>query len=107
MGIFGRGFVGRVVAGGEGREGVLRRLPTQVCYMPSTPSRGRYAHSLGFNHWYLYSSPALAGGMLYVGSTQGKLVAIDLARFQTAWSFETEAMKERGTTLYESGWHAE
>jgi eukaryotic-like serine/threonine-protein kinase len=59
---------------------------------------GAVLHSLGFNHWYLYSSPALAGGMLYVGLTQGKLVAIDLARFQPAWSFETDGMKERGST---------
>ncbi len=57
---------------------------------------GAVLHSVGFNHWYLYSSPALAGGMLYVGLTEGKLVAVDLAGFQTAWSFETDGMKERG-----------
>jgi len=57
---------------------------------------GKILHSVGLNHWYLYSSPALAANMLYVGSTQGKLVAVDLAGFRTAWSFETEAMKERG-----------
>jgi len=57
---------------------------------------GAVLHSVGFNHWYLYSSPALAGGMLYVGSTQGKLVAVDLAGFKPSWSFETEGMKERG-----------
>jgi eukaryotic-like serine/threonine-protein kinase len=57
---------------------------------------GAVLHSVGFNHWYLYSSPALAGGMLYVGLTQGKLVAVDLAGFQLAWSFETDGMKERG-----------
>jgi eukaryotic-like serine/threonine-protein kinase len=52
--------------------------------------------SLGLNHWYLYSSPALVGGMLYVGSTQGKLVAIDLASFNPAWSFQTDGTKEHG-----------
>jgi eukaryotic-like serine/threonine-protein kinase len=57
---------------------------------------GAVLRSAGLNHWYLYSSPAIAGGMLYVGSTQGKLVAMDLTGFQTAWTFETEAMKERG-----------
>ena len=36
------------------------------------------------------------GGMLYVGSTQGKLVAVDLAEFKPAWSFETDGMKEHG-----------
>ncbi len=57
---------------------------------------GAVAHSVGFNHWYLYSSPALAGGMLYVGLTQGKLVAVDLARFKPAWTFDTDGMKEHG-----------
>jgi outer membrane protein assembly factor BamB len=51
---------------------------------------------VGFNHWYLYSSPALAGNLLYVGSTQGKLVGVDLTGFKPAWSFETEGMKTRG-----------
>jgi len=53
-------------------------------------------HSVGMNHWYLYSSPALAGNMLYVGSTQGSLVAVDLAGFKPIWSFETEGMKQNG-----------
>ncbi len=57
---------------------------------------GAVLQSVGFNHWYLYSSPAMAGGMLYVGLTQGKLVAVDLAGFKLAWSFETDGMKERG-----------
>lgn len=59
---------------------------------------GAVLHSIGFNHWYLYSSPALAGGMLYVGLTQGKLVAVDLAAFKPAWTFETDGMKEHGPT---------
>jgi outer membrane protein assembly factor BamB len=57
---------------------------------------GAVKHSTGFNHWYLYSSPALAGGMLYVGSTQGKLEAIDLAKFEPVWSFESDGMKQHG-----------
>jgi outer membrane protein assembly factor BamB len=57
---------------------------------------GAVLQSVGFSHWYLYSSPALAGGMLYVGLTQGKLVAVDLAGFKLAWSFETDGMKEHG-----------
>jgi eukaryotic-like serine/threonine-protein kinase len=57
---------------------------------------GAVLHSTGFNHWYLYSSPALASGMLYVGLTQGKLAALDLASFKPAWSFETDGMKEHG-----------
>jgi outer membrane protein assembly factor BamB len=57
---------------------------------------GGVLRSVSFNHWYLYSSPAIAGSMLYVGSTQGKLVAVDLSGFKSAWSFETDGMKERG-----------
>jgi outer membrane protein assembly factor BamB len=34
--------------------------------------------------------------MLYVGLTQGKLVAVDLAAFKPAWTFETDGMKEHG-----------
>ena len=51
-------------------------------------------HSVGFNHWYMFSSPAIAGGMLYFGLTQGKLVAVDLAGFKPARTFETEEIKE-------------
>jgi eukaryotic-like serine/threonine-protein kinase len=57
---------------------------------------GAVLHSVGFNHWYLYSSPAIAGGMLYVGLTQGKLVAVDLAGLKLVWSFETDGMKQHG-----------
>jgi outer membrane protein assembly factor BamB len=57
---------------------------------------GAVLHSMGFNHWYMFSSPAIAGEMLYFGLTQGKLVAVDLADFKPAWTFETEGMKEHG-----------
>jgi outer membrane protein assembly factor BamB len=55
---------------------------------------GAVEHSLGLNHWYLYSSPALASNILYVGSTQGKLAGVDLTGMKLAWSFETEGMKK-------------
>ncbi len=57
---------------------------------------GVVLRSMGLNHWYLYSSPAIAGNMLYVGSTQGKLVALELADFKPAWTFETDGMKANG-----------
>jgi eukaryotic-like serine/threonine-protein kinase len=57
---------------------------------------GAVQHSSEFNHWYLYSSPAIAEGMLYVGSTQGKLVAVDVATFKPVWSFESDGLKEHG-----------
>jgi outer membrane protein assembly factor BamB len=57
---------------------------------------GTVLHSVDLNHWYLYSSPALAGSMMYVGSTQGKLVAVDLVSFTPAWTFATDGMKKNG-----------
>jgi len=55
--------------------------------------------SLKFGGWPLFSSPALAGGMLYIGSHQGKLIAIDLASQKTAWTFETDASRQNGPAL--------
>lgn len=76
-----------------------------VVYFPTSDSSllyavdatsGRVLHSTAFNKWYIFSSPAIAGGTLYVGLSQGKLVARDLATFNSEWSFETDGMKERG-----------
>jgi outer membrane protein assembly factor BamB len=44
--------------------------------------------------WFLYSSPAIAGEMLYVGGWNGTLTAIDLRTHQRAWTFETAASKQ-------------
>ena len=59
---------------------------------------GEVLHSAGLNHWYLYSSPAIAGNMLYVGSTQGRFVALDLADLKMRWTFETDASKQLAAT---------
>ena len=56
---------------------------------------GEVLHSVTFQRWYLYSSPAIAGNMLYIGTTQGKLAAVDLAQFKPVWTFDTDASKER------------
>src|SRR4029077_16078772 len=55
---------------------------------------GAVLHQAGLNHWYMFSSPAMAGGKFYFGLTQGKLVAVDVAEFKPVWTFETEGMKE-------------
>jgi outer membrane protein assembly factor BamB len=52
--------------------------------------------SLKFGAWPFFSSPAIAGGMLYIGSHQGKLIAIDLATQKPAWTFETDASRQNG-----------
>jgi eukaryotic-like serine/threonine-protein kinase len=55
--------------------------------------------SLEFKHWVMFSSPAIAGDMLYIGSHQGKLNAIDLKTQKVAWTFETENSKKNGPTF--------
>jgi len=57
---------------------------------------GAAAFNLDFNHWPMFSSPAIAGHMLYLGSHRGRLIAIDLSTQKAAWSFETEASKKNG-----------
>jgi outer membrane protein assembly factor BamB len=52
--------------------------------------------SLNFKQWPLFSSPAIAGNIAYVGSHQGKLLAINLKSQKPAWTFETEASKKNG-----------
>jgi outer membrane protein assembly factor BamB len=54
---------------------------------------GSVNFQLKFQGWPTFSSPAIAGTMLYVGSTSGKLIAVDLAKQSIAWTFETEASK--------------
>jgi hypothetical protein len=38
--------------------------PTAACRTPSIVASGAVIDSVGFNHWYLYSSPAMAGSVL-------------------------------------------
>jgi outer membrane protein assembly factor BamB len=52
--------------------------------------------SLKFQGWLMFSSPAIAGNVLYIGSHMGKLIAIDLAGQKTSWTFETEGAKLNG-----------
>ena len=51
---------------------------------------------MSFLGWPTFSSPSIAGGMLYVGSTSGRLNAVDLESRKTAWTFETDASKKFG-----------
>jgi outer membrane protein assembly factor BamB len=57
---------------------------------------GRINFQLKFQGWPTFSSPGIAGEMLYVGSTSGKLIAVDLAKREIAWTFETEGAKQNG-----------
>ena len=57
---------------------------------------GTPVFALAFNRWPFFSSPSLAGNFLYIGSEQGKLLAIDLTAQRLAWSFQTENSKKNG-----------
>jgi outer membrane protein assembly factor BamB len=57
---------------------------------------GALVFTVDFNHWPMFSSPAITGNMIYLGSHQGRLLAIDLSTQKTAWSFATEASKKNG-----------
>jgi eukaryotic-like serine/threonine-protein kinase len=60
---------------------------------------GDLLFSLDFKHWPMFSSPAIAGRRLYIGSHQGKLIALDLATKAPAWIFATEASRQNGPGL--------
>ncbi len=59
---------------------------------------GTPVFSLKFKGWPLFSSPSIAGNMLYVGSNEGKFMAIDLSAQKPAWSFQTDGSQEHGAT---------
>ncbi len=48
--------------------------------------------------WPMFSSPAIAGSTLYVGTHEGKLIAIDLTTQKVAWTFQTDGSRKNGPT---------
>ncbi|HKW90172.1 MAG TPA: PQQ-binding-like beta-propeller repeat protein [Candidatus Acidoferrales bacterium] len=48
--------------------------------------------------WPMFSSPAVAGNLLYIGSHEGKLFAVDLSSQKNAWTFQTDASRQNGAT---------
>jgi eukaryotic-like serine/threonine-protein kinase len=59
---------------------------------------GAPVFSLTFT-WPMFSSPAIAGNMLYLGTHEGKLATIDLTTQKPSWVFQTDASKENGPAL--------
>jgi eukaryotic-like serine/threonine-protein kinase len=49
--------------------------------------------------WFLFGSPAIAGNMLYVGSWDGTLAAVDLKTQKRAWTFESDSAKHNRAAL--------
>jgi outer membrane protein assembly factor BamB len=60
---------------------------------------GAPVFSLDFKHWPFFSSPAIAGDILYIGSHQGRLNAVDVKTQKVAWTFETENSKKNGPSF--------
>jgi outer membrane protein assembly factor BamB len=57
---------------------------------------GQPVFSLDFKHWPMFSSPAIAGNLLYIGSHDGKLRAIDFSTQKVVWTFETDSSRLNG-----------
>lgn len=51
------------------------------------------------SHWPIFSSPAIAGTTLYLGSQDGKLTAIDLTSNQPLWTFQSEGSRQNLAAL--------
>jgi outer membrane protein assembly factor BamB len=60
---------------------------------------GDIVFSHDFKGWPLFSSPAIAGDTIYVGSTAGTLNALDLKSQDVRWTFATENAKNNGPAL--------
>jgi outer membrane protein assembly factor BamB len=57
---------------------------------------GAVVFSLGFKGWPFFSSPSIAASMLYIGSWNGALSAVDLEKQRIAWTFRTDLAKKNG-----------
>jgi outer membrane protein assembly factor BamB len=60
---------------------------------------GALKYSLSFHHWPMFSSPAIAGRNLYIGSHAGTMISIDLDKHMTAWTFSTDGANRNGAAL--------
>ncbi|HEV7356962.1 MAG TPA: PQQ-binding-like beta-propeller repeat protein [Steroidobacteraceae bacterium] len=60
---------------------------------------GVLKYSLSFHHWPMFSSPAIAGRNLYIGSNAGTVMAIDLDKHATAWTFSTDGARTNAAAL--------
>jgi outer membrane protein assembly factor BamB len=57
---------------------------------------GTSTQMLSSKKWPMFASPAIAGNMLYIGSNEGKLFALDLSSQKQAWVFSTEGSQKNG-----------
>jgi outer membrane protein assembly factor BamB len=59
-------------------------------------------YSLSFNRWPMFSSPAIAGHFLYIGSHSGALIAIDLDQHAVAWTFHIPDSQRKAAAISNS-----
>jgi outer membrane protein assembly factor BamB len=50
-------------------------------------------------HWPFFSSPSIAGNILYLAGQDGKLIAIDLTSRRPLWTFQTEGSRKNLAAL--------
>jgi outer membrane protein assembly factor BamB len=58
--------------------------------------------SLKFQGWPMFSSPAIVGDMIYIGSHSGQLLAINRTSHQQTWKFQTDGSKQNGPAYTKS-----
>ena len=83
-----------VIASPAVRDGVVYAATSDTGRFFAVDAKtGAERFALTFNHWPMFSSPALVGEVAYIGSHMGKLIAIDLETKRVRWSFETDGAK--------------
>jgi outer membrane protein assembly factor BamB len=60
---------------------------------------GEDRFTLDFKHWPMFSSPAIVGDMVYLGSHRGRLYGINARTGIVAWTFETASSHVHGPAV--------
>ncbi len=88
-----------VVSSPAVRNGVVYYVTSDSRFLNALDAAtGRLEWSLTLD-WFLYSSPAIAGDMLYVGGWNGTVAAVDLRTHQRVWTFATAASRVNAPKL--------
>ncbi len=89
-----------VISSPSVRDGILYFATSDSAMVRALDARtGVLRFELSFNHWPFFSSPALAGDYLYIGSHAGKLIAVDVKTKKLAWSFVTDGASSNAAAL--------
>jgi eukaryotic-like serine/threonine-protein kinase len=89
-----------VVSSPAVRDGVVYFATSDTATVQAVDAiTGKPRYSLSFNHWPFFSSPALAGDFLYIGSHAGKLIAINTRQHTVAWTLATDGARQNAAAL--------